>query len=405
MTGAVAIGALALSLAPKGSLGPLWVPLALAVAAYAWVLLQPAGDVRDDALPALAVLLTALGLATIARLSPALAQRQTVLIAISLGLAIVMGGPFSRFRRMAAFKYVWLLASIVLFAALVAFGQEVNGAKLWIRLGPVQYEPVELIKLFVVCFMAAYLAETGDVIAAAKPWSLRANARYLGPLFLGWGVSMVILVFERDLGMAALLLATFVAMLYVATRRADLVLGAGAVFAVAATWAVRHYPYVAARIAVWRNPFADPYGSGYQAVQGLFSLAAGGLFGTGYGRGHPALVPAAATDYVFVAWSEEFGALGAAAALAAFAVVVIRMLRAAERQPDQYAKLLLTGLAATLGFQVCIIVGGVLGLFPLTGITLPFFSYGGSSLVANYLLVALAWAMSAQRAEPDGPVA
>ena len=203
MTGAVAIGALALSLAPKGSLGPLWVPLALAVAAYAWVLLQPAGDVRDDALPALAVLLTALGLATIARLSPALAQRQTVLIAISLGLAIVMGGPFSRFRRMAAFKYVWLLASIVLFAALVAFGQEVNGAKLWIRLGPVQYEPVELIKLFVVCFMAAYLAETGDVIAAAKPWSLRANARYLGPLFLGWGVSMAILVFERDLGMAA----------------------------------------------------------------------------------------------------------------------------------------------------------------------------------------------------------
>jgi cell division protein FtsW (lipid II flippase) len=261
----------------------------------------------------------------------------------------------------------------------------------------VQYEPVELIKLFIVCFMAAYLAETADVIAAAKPWSLRANARYLGPLFLGWGASMAILVVQRDVGMAGLLLATFVAMLYVATRRVDLIAGSVAIFAVAVVWAAHHYPYVAARIAVWRDPFADPFGRGYQAVQGLYSLASGGLFGAGYGRGHPELVPAAATDYVFAAWSEDFGALGAIVDLAAFALIVVRTFRVAERQPDQYAKLLATGLAATIGFQVCIIVAGILGILPLAGITLPFFSYGGSSLVANFLLVALAWAIGTDR--------
>jgi len=396
MLGAIIIGAFALSLAPARAIGPPWALWLLAAGALAWVLRQPAGA-RDDVLPALAVLLSALGLATIARLSPDLAHRQVLWLALSLALALALGPAFDRFRRMAAYKYVWVLASIVLFVLLALFGVEVNGAKLWIRIGPVQYEPVELIKLFIVFFMAAYLAETGDVIAAAKPWSLRANARYLGPLFIGWGASMAILVFERDLGMATLLLATFVAMLYVATRRVDLIVGGAAVFAAGAVWAAHHYAYVGTRIAVWRDPFADAYGRGYQTLQGLFSLASGGLFGAGYGLGHPQFIPDAATDYVLASWAEDFGALGTCALLAAFALVVRRSLLAAERQPDLYAKLLATGLAATIGFQVCIIVGGVLGAFPLTGITLPFISYGGSSLVANFLLVALVWAIGGSR--------
>jgi cell division protein FtsW (lipid II flippase) len=154
---------------------------------------------------------------------------------------------------------------------------------------------------------------------------------------------------------------------------------------------------VVARFAAWRDPFADPLGHGYQALQALFSLAAGGLFGTGYGLGHPNLIPAVGTDYVFAAWSEEFGALGGAVLVALFFVLVVRALQTAQAQPDIYAKLLATGLAATLGFQTFIIVGGVLALFPLTGITLPFVSYGGSSLVANFLLVALVWAISSER--------
>jgi cell division protein FtsW len=399
MLGALAIGGFALSLAPHGSLGPVWLPVVLGLASLAWVLRAPADSRRDDVLPAVAVLVSALGLASIARLSSELATRQEIWLAISLGLAIACGPSFDRFRRFAAYKYVWVLGSIVLFALVAVFGQEVNGAKLWIRVGPVQYEPVELIKLFIVLFMAGYLAETADVIAAARPWSIRANLKYLGPLFLGWATSMAILVFERDIGMASLLLATFVTILYVATRRVDLILGGAALFGLAVWFAIRHYPYVIARFAVWRDPFADPLGHGYQALQALFSLAAGGLLGTGYGLGHPGYIPAVSTDYIFAAWSEEFGAVGGIVVTGAFLVAVLRALAIAQAQPDLYAKLLAAGLAATLGFQVFIIVGGVLGLLPLTGITLPFFSYGGSSLVANFLLIALVWAIGSERVQ------
>jgi cell division protein FtsW len=399
MLGALLFAAVCFRLAAPGSLGPTPLLIALAVVACVWVMLEPGDADRDDTLPALAVMLSALGLLEIARLSPQLAGRQAVWLAFSLGLAAALGPAFNRFRVLAAYKYVWILLAVALFAALALFGQEVNGAKLWIRLGPVQFEPVEVIKLLVVLFMASYLAETADVIARTRPWSLRANAKYLGPLFIGWGASMAILVFEHDLGMATLLLATFAAMLYVATRRIDLIVGGLAVFGLAAYLAAARYSYVRTRIAVWQHPFADPFGAGYQAVQSLFSLAAGGLFGTGYRLGHPEYIPSVATDYIYAAWSEQWGAIGAIVVCFAFLSIVRRMLRVAERQPDLYAKLLATGLAVTLGFQVFIIIGGVLGIFPLTGITLPFFSYGGSSLVTNFLLISLVWAISS---EPRG---
>jgi cell division protein FtsW (lipid II flippase) len=272
----------------------------------------------------------------------------------------------------------------------------VNGAKLWIRLGPVQYEPVELIKLFIVFFLAAYLGETADVIARARPWSLRANLKYLGPLFLGWGMCMAVMILQRDIGMAGLLFCTFAVLLYAATHRLDLLIGSVVFFGGVSAWAIRHYHYVGTRIAVWQNPFADPLGAGYQAAQGYYSFAAGGVFGTGYRLGHPGFIPDVGTDYIYAAVSEEFGFIGAVIVLALFLLLVRRILRIAAAQPDLYTRLLAIGLSATLGFQIFIIVGGVIGLFPLTGITLPFISYGGSSLVANFLLVALAWAMSAR---------
>jgi cell division protein FtsW (lipid II flippase) len=395
---ALVIGAYALSLLPPRAVGPAWALWLLAAAAMTWVLRRPRDRARDDVLPAIAVMISALGLATIARLSPELAHRQELLLGISLALVLGLGFAFDRFRRFAAFKYLWLLGSFALFLGLALFGQERNGARLWIAIGPVEYEPIEIIKLFMVFFMAAYLAETADVIAVAKPWSLRANAKYLGPLCLGWIVSVGILVFERDIGMATLLFAVFVTMLYVATRRIDLIVGAAAIFGAGIAWAAHHYAYVGNRIAIWRSPMEDPLGRGYQALQGLFSIAAGGLFGTGFGLGHPGFIPEVATDYIYAAWSEEFGAIGAIALLAAYLTLVVRTFVAAQRQPGLYAKLLMTGLGATLGFQVVIIAGGVLGLFPLTGITLPFMSAGGSSLVANFVLVALVWAMSGERA-------
>ncbi len=400
---ALALAAATLRLAPSNALLPAWLPFGLGALALAWPALRPAGVTRDDTLPALAIVLASIGLAIVARLQPELAQKQVVWLAFSLVLAVAAGPAFDRFRVLAAYKYIWILAAIGLFVGLALFGQEVNGARLWIRLGPVQFEPVEVIKLLVVLFMAGYLADTADVIARTKPWSLRANAKYLGPLFLGWGASMGILVFERDLGMAALLLATFVAMLYVATRRIDLVAGATGIFVLAAWWAANHYTYVERRIAVWKDPFRDPLGAGYQAVQSLFSLASGGLFGTGYGHGRPDYIPDVATDYVYAAFGEEWGAIGAIALLLVFLAVVLRAVRVAGRQPDLYAKLLATGLAAVFGFQIVIIVGGVLRLFPLTGITLPFVSYGGSSLVTNFLLVALVWAISSERRTANAP--
>ncbi len=396
MLGALGVGALILHFAPARAIGPPWMLALLAVLSVVWVLWQPATMVRDDLLPALAVVLAALGLAIVARLSPLLAQKQQLWILVSLVLAIAMAPAFSQFRRFAAYKYLWVVASLALFALLLAFGQEVNGARLWIRLGPIQYEPIELIKLFIVLFLAAYLAETADVIANARPWSLRANVKYLGPLFIGWGASMAILLVQRDLGMATLLLATFATLLFVATRRVDIVLFGALLFALGAFWAVHHYPYVQTRITVWRNPFSDPLGAGYQSSQAYYSLAAGGLFGSGFRLGHPEFIPDVATDYVYAAFAEEFGLIGALVVLAIFLDLVRRIFATGLEQPDLYTKLLAAGLGATLGFQVVIIVSGVIGLLPLTGITLPFLSYGGSSLVANFLLVALVWAMSAR---------
>jgi cell division protein FtsW (lipid II flippase) len=396
MIGALCVAAFILRFAPQGTVGPAWMLALLAVLSLVWVLWQPFSTTRDDVLPALAVVLSALGLAVVARLSPELAQKQQLWLLVSLTLSIVAAPLFRHFRQFASYKYLWVIASLLLFGALLVFGQEVNGARLWIRIGPVDYEPIELIKLFIVFFLAAYLAETADVIANAKPWSLKANLKYLGPLFIGWGASMAILVVQRDIGMATLLLATFATLLYVATRRLDIVVFGGAIFAVAVFWAMHHFPYVETRIAVWHNPFADPLGAGYQSAQSYYALAAGGPFGSGYRLGHPGFIPDVATDYVYAAFSEEFGLAGAIAVLAIFLAMLRRMFAVGLEQPDLYTKLLATGLAATLGFQVFIIVGGVIGVFPLTGITLPFMSYGGSSLVANFLLVALVWAMSAR---------
>ena len=309
---ALGVSALILRLAPAGTIGPPWMLALLALLAMAWVLWQPLNGTRDDVLPALAVVLAALGLAMVARLKPDLAHKQQLWLLLSLALAIAAGPLFSGFRRFAAYKYLWVVASLILFVLLLVFGQEVNGARLWIRLGPVQYEPIELIKLFIVFFLAAYLAETSDVIANARAWSLRANVKHLGPLFIGWGASIAILFLQRDLGMATLLLATFATLLFVATRRIDIVVFGAVLFAAGAFWALHHYPYVQTRVAIWRNPFSDPLGAGYQCSQAYYSLAAGGLFGSGFRLGHPELIPDVWTDYIYAAFAEEFGLLGLA---------------------------------------------------------------------------------------------
>lgn len=368
--------------------GPIdWWPIPLVgVGFLIWGMTEPDGD---PVLLPLVAALCCVGLLVVARLDAELAGHQAQWMLLGIAVVLVCRPLFARYRRLAAVVYPWVAASLLLFVLLRFFGHEVNGARLWFSIGRFNAQPVEIAKLFMVFFMAAYLAENGLAIAATPLTNLKENARLLGPLVLGWGISIVSLAFQRDVGMAALFLGIFLVMLYAASRRADLVFLFAMIFAAGAWFVAAHYSYVGARVEGWLDPWSDPLGRGYQPEQGFFSLAAGGLLGTGYHLGQPGFIPDAATDYVYAAWAEEFGLLGGFALLALYLSLVMRGLRIAFFADDRFTGLLATGFAAILGIQVFVIVGGVVGLVPLTGITLPFVSYGGSSMVANIVMIGL----------------
>jgi len=387
-------------LLPVAASFPWWL---LALPALGFVLVRvvtPAAEERDEAIWPLVVAACALGLLAIARLDPALGVRQAIWIAVGLAIVVTGQRAFLAYRRLERVKYSWVVASIALFALLQFFGTEVNGARLWFSFGSFEVQPVEIVKIFMVFFMAAYLAGNGGAIGSLAPTDLWANVRLLGPLVIGWGASIVTLVMQRDVGEAFLFLGIFLVMLYVASRRLDLIAVAVAVFALGAWFVASHFGYVQTRIAVWQDPWSDPLGRGYQAEQALFALANGGLFGAGYHLGHPGFIPDAPTDYVYAAWGEEFGVAGALALLAVYLALVVRGIRIAFYANDRFTALLATGFATTIGMQVFVIVGGVLGLLPLTGITLPFISYGGSSMVVNVVMADLLWLFSRREGEP-----
>ncbi len=374
-----------------------WWTLALAGAGFLlWQASAPAAVERDNTLIPIAAALCTLGILVISRIDPYLGRHQ--IGALIVGLAIVVLGQrvFTQYRRLENVTYPWVVVSLVLFVLLMLFGQEVNGARLWFRIGPFSAQPVEAIKLFMVFFMAAYLARNGDAIAALRWSAVRENVKLVGPLLLGWGVSILTLALQRDVGMATLFLGIFLVMLYAASRRLDVVIASVVIFALGAWFVAHHFSYVQTRIGVWLNPWGDPLGHGYQVEQSYFSLAAGGLFGTGYHNGHPGFIPDAATDYTFAAWAEEFGLIGGLALLALYIALVVRGFAIAFAARARFTALLAIGFSTILGIQVFVIVGGVVGLFPLTGITLPFFSYGGSSMVANLVMVNLLWTFSSR---------
>ena len=389
-------------LLPLNGWFPWWELIIVAALFIAWQAFPPDGLAHDRALIPIVAAICTLGILEISRLDPYLGRHQTG--SLIAGLVIVVLGQrlFVQYRRLAHVTYPWVLISLALFIALHYFGQEVNGARLWFRIGPFNAQPVEAIKLFMVFFMAAYLADKGQAIAAVRWRELATYAKLIVPLILGWGVSILTLVLQHDVGMAGLFLGIFLVMLYVASRRLDIVLAFLAVSIVGAWVAVHSFPYVQTRIGVWLDPWNDPLGRGYQAEQAYFSLAAGGLFGTGYHLGHPGFIPDAATDYTFAAWAEEFGLIGGLALIALYAVLIVRGFGIAFNAADRFTMLLATGFAATLGIQVFVIVGGVVGLLPLTGITLPFFSYGGSSIVANLIMLNFLWLFSRERADDVG---
>jgi len=296
------------------------------------------------------------------------------------------------------YKYTWAAAGAVLLVATFQFGKEVNGARLWIDLGPVQFQPGEFIKLVLVVFIAAYLAEP----IAIPPLP------YLLPMLAMFVIVMAIVVFSKDLGTALLFFGIFLTMLFVATGRRSYVLIGILLFLGGAFVAYKLFGHVRVRVDNWLNPFADPSGAGYQTVQAIYAFGRGGLFGEGLGQGLPTIngvlpIPFVQTDFIFAAVAEELGLIGAFALLALMATLVFRGLRVAVLARDDFSTMLAVGLTASLGLQTLIIVGGNLKLVPLTGITFPFVSYGGSSLLASFLMVGLLLAISHRSARDVAP--
>lgn len=304
------------------------------------------------------------------------------------------------------YKYSWGAIGVLLLVATFLFGYEVNGARLWIDLGPISVQPGELLKIVLVVFLAGYLAETRTLLTSAR---MRIGflsippLPYFLPMLALFAVVMLVVVGLNDLGTALLFYGTFLTMLFVATGRRSYVLIGLVLFAIGFFVAYQLFGHVQARVNVWIDPFADPLGAGFQPVRALYALGRGGIFGEGLGQGLVSLaggltIPYVHTDFIFTAVAEELGMLGATALLAYAAVLVFRGLRIAALARDDFGALLAVGLTTSLGLQTLIIIAGNTKLIPLTGITLPFVSYGGSSVLASFLMIGILLSISHRRA-------
>jgi len=358
----------------------------------------------DPYLLPMAALLTAIGVTEIYRLDPTDAFRQSLWIVVALGALVVTLFLLRHdYRRLESYKYLFGLGAIGLLVlpALPVLGQSVNGARLWVHVGSLQFQPGELAKVFLIVFLAGYLREKREVLAQGR-------LKDFGPLLVIWGGAMLVLVETNDLGSALLYFGIFLAMLYVATARA-LFVGIGAALFIAGAFGVYHVvPHVRDRVTIWLHPWTDhpvycalngkllprQDCASYQLVKSLYSLAHGNWFGTGLGQGtfkttggHD-LIPSLNTDFIYSALAQELGLVGAAALLLVYMVFVAKGMRIAMLAQDGFSKLLAAGLTFAFALQTFLIVGGILRLIPLTGITLPFVSYGGSSVVANFVLLA-----------------
>lgn len=383
------------------------VPLAaltpvLAVAAgglVAHVAIRALAPHADPTLLPLAVLLNGLGIVFVRRVDLAtdgtLAASQTVWSIVSIGVMCALLLVLREVRQLGRYQYTFGLATIVLLLLPLVPGLTagvINGAQLWIRVAGMTFQPGELAKITMIVFLAGYLERNRALLSVATqrlgPLLLPAP-RYLAPVLAGAGVALVVMAGLRDLGSALLLFGAFVAVLYVATGRIAYPVVGGVAFAAGAAIAYQLFSHVRVRVSIWLDPWSQVQDSGYQIAQSLFALGTGGLTGTGPGFGRPQDIPFSSTDAIFSVVGEELGLLGATALLLAFLLLAVRGFKIALTARDELSTLLAVGLTVTIAFQAFVIVGGLTRLVPLTGITLPFVSYGGSSLLANYLLIGL----------------
>lgn len=348
----------------------------------------------DPVLLPLAALLNGAGYVFIAGLSSSQASAQATWTGIGIIAFIVTLAVFPRAISFERYRYSIALGGVVLlFLPLVPhIGEDVNGARLWVHVGPLNFQPEEFAKLALAIFFASVLAERADLLATGTRrigrW-LVLEPRYLAPLLGAWGISLLVLLAENDLGSSFLFFALFVGLLWVATgRSAYLVIGTG-LFGAGAVFALDVIHHAQTRVQSWLHPWAHFATSGYQIIEGWFALAAGGMWGLGPGQGNPGIIPEASTDFIFATIGEEVGLVGVTALLIAYLLIAGSGLRAAVRSQRSFSKLLATGLSLLLLVQVFVVVGGITRIIPITGITLPFVSYGGSSLVSNYVLLAI----------------
>lgn len=370
-------------------------------------LLQINGRYRDKLLLPFVSLLCGLGIITLWRLDPSLASKQ--IIWMLLGVAAMLGTYFliDDIRDLARYKYTAGAVALGLLIITMIFGTDSHGARLWLGIpGLFTFQPAELAKVLMCIFLAGYVAEKGDIIraqTAGRRGLLLSGLKYMGPLLLMVLFFLAVFVLQRDLGAAALFFGLFVAVTYLATGRKTYALLSVIFFISGMFGAYRMFPHVRGRFDAWINPWSDPAGSGYQILQGLYALGAGGLTGVGLGHGFPQLFPAttAPTDMIYAVIGEEMGLLGTLSLLLLYVLVVARSYMLGMRASNPFGALLATCLAIVFSLQTLIIAGGVLRIIPLTGITMPFVSYGGSSVVVNFIALGLLLVVSRDSAQPS----
>ena len=348
----------------------------------------------DPTLLPLTVLLTGFGFVMISRLDRDLARVQALWAAVGVVAFVLTLALVRRVRTLERYRYTFLFLGVValLLPSLPGIGKEINGARLWVGIGPLNFQPGEAAKVLLVIFFAAYLVEKRELLATGTRHIGRLrlpDPKHLGPLLLAWSFSILVMVREKDLGSSLLFFAVFAAMLYIATDRASYVFVALAMFLAGAFVAYQLFGHVQDRVSSWIDPWSVYQTKGFQLAQSLFALGSGGFAGTGLGLGSPQKIPNATTDFVLSAIGEELGLLGTVAICMMFLLLVGSGFRIAIQADRPFSKLFAAGLTTIIGVQTFVIVGGVIRVIPLTGVTLPFISYGGSSIVANFVLLAL----------------
>ncbi len=343
--------------------------------------------------------LSGLGLMLILRLDNDKAALQLLWVGAGLAAFIFTLLIYHKYNKLRQYKYICGLAGIVLLLLPVFLGIGITrgGSQLWLDFGFFKFQPSEIAKILLVIFFAGYLEEKKELLSSSAKkigFLFVPRMKHLGPLVLFWAFSLLVLVRERDLGSSLLFFGLFIAMLYIATGRVTYLTTGSILFAAGAIASYLLFSHVAVRINIWLDPWLDPRGDGYQILQSLFAIANGGVSGTGLGLGYPGLIPAVKTDFIFSAIAEELGLFGGVSVLLVYLVVAVQGFKIALKAPDDFSKLLAAGLTTIFSFQAFLIVAGVSKLVPLTGVTLPFVSYGGSSVLANFILIALLLAVS-----------